>query len=184
MTLNDPLAGFFYDFVSIEALLKGLDKFDDPQLIALIKERCNVDLALPKARYPARDMFDMLKIIHQTVFPQLNDREAMVEMGRATARGFTRTVLGKILNAPMKLLTPERAVHQMVRMYNASLKFGKRVLLKQGEQDYILQFLDDPGHPAFAEGIIKYFFESFNLTQVKIEGRQLQPLAYEVRFSW
>ncbi len=175
---------YLYDFASLEALLKGVNGYDDAALLALVKAGSGVDLAHPKKQYPLEVVDKFLQVVGEARFPELNARERMVALGRATSRGYPQTLVGRVMVAPLKVISPARAVQQMVKMFSTGISFGQRNLVKLAENDYVLQFRDDPGDPAFSEGVIQQFFEDMKLSDVRVISQAVGPKAFDVKISW
>lgn len=175
---------YLHDYGGIEAVLKGVGGYDDPRLLELIKERCGEDLKQPQLQY-SHDLDDkFLNAVREYRFPNLEKRAGMVALGRATALGYTRTLLGQVMVAPLKVVTLDRALHLLVRMLGTNVQFGQRTLLKVAEHHYILQFRDDPRNQAFIEGIIRQFIDGYNLPQATVELEPVDKFAFDVRIRW
>lgn len=184
MTNGDPSQKYLHDYSGIEAVLKGINGIDDPQLLELLKERCGVDLKHPQRQY-SQDLGDeFLNTVREYRFPNLERREGMIALGRATALGYTQTLIGQVMAAPLKVITLDRALHLLVRMLGSSVHFGQRTLQKIAEHEYVMQFRDDPRNQAFIEGIIRQFLDGYNLPGATIEVQPVGHYAFDIKVRW
>jgi len=184
MDANNPAGHYLYNYASIEALLNGVKGFEDAALLARLKEQCGIDTLRPKSHYPLDIMNRVLQILIETRFANMSQPEAMVGLGRCMARGYAQTLVGRIMAAPLKVILPERAVQQMVKMFNTGQSFGQRTLITVATHHYIIEFRDDPGDPAFVEGVVRQFFEDIKLAEARIQTRRVAQKAFDMEISW
>ncbi len=173
-----------FQYSGLEAMLKGLGAFEDEALLALIKERCGVDLKRPKRDYSASVSENIVNTVQQYYFPDLSKHDGLVELGRATARGYNQTIIGQVQSAALKIVTIDRALHLLVKMLNSNVSFGERSLVKVDEHVYIIQFRGDLGNAYFAEGIIKQFLINQNIVQAVVKTRLIDDSSFDIKISW
>lgn len=173
---------FQYSF--FEAMLKGLNASNDETLPALVKERCGVELKHPKRDYPPTINLNIIKTVRKYYFPDLDENDGLVELGRATARGYHKTIIGQVQSATLKIVTIDRALQLLVKMLNSNANFGKRNLIKTDEHNYIIQFRGDVFSPYFAEGIIKQFLKNQSLSQAVVKTQLIDDERSDIKISW
>ncbi len=182
MTVNNER--YVFEYSTLEGILRGVNGLEDRELTDLIKERCGVDLVRPHKQYPTEVGSNVIQVIREARFADLSEQEGLVAMGRATARGYTQTIIGRVMFASLKFLSPERALQLFVKTMNKEVSYGERTLVKQGDQSFILQFRDDPGMPPFAQGLILEFLANLNLPKAAVEVCPVAHYAFDLYISW
>ena len=165
-------------------MLKGLGATKDEALLALVKTRCGVDLKYPQRDYSPTVSANIIKTVREYYFPTLSEYNGLVEMGRATSRGYNQTIIGQVQTAPLKIVTIDRALQLLVKMLNSNANFGERSLVKVDDHNYIIQFRGDLGSAYFAEGIIRQFLKNQNIVQAVVKTRLIDDSSFDIKISW
>jgi len=173
-----------YDFSGLEAMLKGLGAFEDEALLALVKERSGTNLKHPKRDYPPAVGAHIATIIREYYFPDLNENDGLVELGRAIARGYGKTIIGQVQTAALKIVTINRALQILVKMLSSAANFGERNLVKIDEQNYVIQFRGDLGNVYIAEGIIKQFVANQGIHHASVKAQVINSRDFDINISW
>lgn len=173
-----------FQFSGLEAMLKGLGAFEDEALLASVKARSGVDLKYPKRDYSAIVSANIVNTVRKHYFPDLSEHDGLVELGRATTRGYNQTIIGQVQSAALKIVTIDRALHLLVKMLNSNVSFGERSLVKVDQHTYIIQFRGDLGNAYIAEGIVKQFLENQQLPQAVVKNQITNSSTFDIKISW
>jgi uncharacterized protein (TIGR02265 family) len=171
------------DQSSIEATLRGAGVLDDPTVLAVLAA-AGYD---PQRPSPAYDwsIHEVLEAIIPSVLGWTGTHnEHMYRLGRATFIGWGKTIVGRVLSAPLGQATPQRALQIMARLLSLNPLFGTHTLTERGPRDFQITATDDPRHPWFVAGLVIPAIEVSGGQEIRWIAQASAPEAYTIEISW
>lgn len=139
------------------------------------------DRARPKFSYPDEIWIACLKVAARHAFPNLDPEVAQRELGRAWARGFAKTVAGRIALAVVPNLSPVLLVDyipRIVSLTSATMQLRAETL---GPNARLVR-VATPGIqplPDFTAGAIEQ-----GMSKLRVEVAERLADGYSLRISW
>jgi uncharacterized protein (TIGR02265 family) len=139
---------------SIEGLfVRGLSKEMTPALRARLEE-LGIDVSSIQPAYDNDMVVKAIKLAGATLYPQLQETEALREMGKIFMRGFSGTLMGGALVALMKVIGPRRSLERMERNFRTGGNYVQSKFTSLGKGKAQVWFNDVTGIADFYAGII------------------------------
>ncbi len=135
-------------------------------------------------RYPLRLFRQCLDIACRHFYPGLTVEEGRRRLGQQFAKGFSQTVLGRVVGVSLPLLGPVR----FLKKFPEHLRFDSSPILvnsvQVGERQFRMEFRTGVGlSPHFLRGILE---ESLRATRVNPAIRVVQnsPISFDLHITW
>ena len=172
------------DQSSIEATLRGAGVLEHPAVLAALSQAVGYDPQRPQPTYDW-SVHEVLEQIIPTVlgWPGTYD-EHMYRLGRATFIGWGKTIVGRVLSAPIGQATPQRALQIMARLLSLNPQFGTHTLTHRGPRDFQISAANDPRHPWFIAGLVLPAVEVAGGQDILWTAQVSGPEAFTVDISW
>jgi uncharacterized protein (TIGR02265 family) len=143
-----------------------------------------VDVRQLQASYPIEVWNEALEVVWRQRFPQLEREAAYRELGRQLALGFTRTLVGKVVDVSLPLLGPDRFIQRIPSLSRLDT-FEYQVQVAQlGERHYRVAYREDPdAKPDFMAGL---FEEGLRRTGIvpTVTVTHREPHGFHLEMRW
>lgn len=133
--------------------IRGLNS---PPLVTNLLIGLGVDLHRLEPEYPIKTWHAARSVAGRAVFPTLSEQQADRELGRVFIRGYSQTVIGKIIGVSVPLLGPARMLARLPKLMNTSRSGRGMELLVQdiGPRERLLVARDVNAQPDFNAGMV------------------------------
>jgi uncharacterized protein (TIGR02265 family) len=173
-------------YVAIESLLYGFDIKEGSPVMEQVKSICNLHATsnLAEKDVPVEQYIELVQWLASRYYSHLPLSKGLFEVGMRWYEGYRKTILGKVQLAAIHIIGPERTLKKVPAYAEKHSNFGKRNLVQQGPQSYILQFREIPLAPDFVIGILKGGFVECGIEKVSLEWKRLGPEDLDFIISW
>lgn len=143
-----------------------------------------VDVRRLQPRYPIEVWNESLEVAWKHCFSHLERDEAYRELGRQLAHGFSRTLVGKVVDVSLPLLGPERFV-QRIPVLSRLDTFEYQVQVEPlGERRFRVSYREDPdAKPDFMAGLFEVGLRKTGVEPV-VAVTMREPTAFDLEMSW
>jgi uncharacterized protein (TIGR02265 family) len=172
------------DQSSIEATLRGAGVLEDATVLAALAAAVGYDPQRPRPAYDWSVHVVLEEIIPAVLGWTGTHDDHMYRLGRATFIGWGKTIVGRVLSAPLGQATPQRALQIMARLLSLNPQFGTHTLAERGPRDFQIGAEDDPRHPWFIAGLVIPAIEVAGGQDIRWSAQTTGPEAYTVDISW
>ncbi|MDY7227787.1 DUF2378 family protein [Hyalangium rubrum] len=143
-----------------------------------------VDVRRLQPSYPIEVWNEALEVAWKQRFPHLGREDAYRQMGRQLAFGFSRTLVGKVVDVSLPLLGPDRFVMRIPSLSKLdTFEYEVRVE-KLGDKGYRVSYRNDPdAKPDFMAGL---FEEGLRKTGVSptVAVTLREPQGFDLEMRW
>jgi uncharacterized protein (TIGR02265 family) len=143
-----------------------------------------VDVRRLQSNYPIEVWNEALEVARKHRFAHLEREAAYRELGRQLAHGFTRTLVGKVVDVRLPLLGPARFV-QRIPSLSRLASFEYQVQVEPlGERRFRVSYREDPdAKPDFMAGLFEVGLRKTGVEpQVTVTRRE--PKGFDLEMRW
>lgn len=143
-----------------------------------------VDVRRLQPRYSIEVWNEALEVAWKHRFPHLDREAAYRELGRELAYGFTRTLVGKVVDVSLPLLGPERFIQRIPSLSRLD-SFEYHVKVERlGERRFRVSYWEDPdAKPDFMAGLFEVGLSKTGVEPVVVVTMR-GPTGFELEVSW
>ncbi|HEX8699197.1 MAG TPA: DUF2378 family protein [Myxococcaceae bacterium] len=143
-----------------------------------------VDVRHLQPSYPIEVWNDALEVTWRQRFAHLGREAAYRELGRQMALGFTRTLVGKVVDVSLPLLGPDRFVQRIPSLSRLDSFEYKVEVARLAERHYRVSYREDPdAKPDFMAGLFEEGLRRTGIAPtVTVTLRELQGFDLELRW--
>ncbi len=143
-----------------------------------------VDVRRLQAGYPIEVWNDALEVAWKQCFAHLEKEEAYRELGRQLAHGFSRTLVGKVVDVSLPLLGPDRFVQRIPSLSRLDSFEYKVEVARLGERHYRVSYREDPdAKPDFMAGLFEVGLRKTGIVPV-VEVTMREPTGFDLEMRW
>jgi uncharacterized protein (TIGR02265 family) len=113
------------------------------------------DLKRIEPRYTTQVWHDSLDVARKHVFPGLGPQEGYRALGQLFIEGFFKTIIGKLIAAPLPLVGPSPAIKRLAQVWKAGRKDMEVNPVQESERRWRIYFRDRHPLPEFVVGILE-----------------------------
>jgi uncharacterized protein (TIGR02265 family) len=143
-----------------------------------------VDVRRLQPSYPIEVWNKALEVAWKQRYPHLERESAYHELGRQLGQGFIRTLLGKVVDASLPLLGPERFIQRIPSLSRLDTFEYQVQVERLGERRYRISYREDPdAKPDFMAGL---FEEGLRRTGVEptVAVTWREPGGFDLELRW
>jgi uncharacterized protein (TIGR02265 family) len=143
-----------------------------------------VDLRRLQPRYPIEVWNEALDVAWKHRYAHLDRETAYRELGRQWTYGFSRTLVGKVVDVSLPLLGPERFVQRIPTLSRLD-SFEYHVQVEPlGERRFRVSYRDDPdAKPDFMAGLFEVGLRKTGVEPVVVVTMR-EPTGFDLELSW
>lgn len=143
-----------------------------------------VDVRRLQPRYPIEVWNEALEVAWRHRYSHLDREAAYRELGRQLAHGFSRTLVGKVVDVSLPLLGPERFVQRIPSLSRLdSFEYHVRVE-PLGERRFRVSYREDPdAKPDFMAGLFEVGLRKTGAEPVVVVTMR-EPTGFDLEMSW
>ncbi len=144
-----------------------------------------VDVRRLQPTYPIEVWNEALEVAWKQRLAHLSREEAYRELGRKMAQGFTRTLVGKVVDVSLPLLGPERFVQRIPSLHKLD-SFDYQVQAERlGERHFRVKYREDPdAKPDFMAGLFEVGLQRTGVDpQVEVTHRESRGFDLDLRWK-
>jgi uncharacterized protein (TIGR02265 family) len=143
-----------------------------------------VDVGQLQPSYPVEVWNEALEVTWRQRFAHLDRAAAYRELGRRLAQGFSRTLVGKVVDVSLPLLGPDRFVQRIPSLSRLDSFEYQVEVARLGERHYRVSYREDPdAKPDFMAGL---FEEGLRKTGIAptVEVARREPREFDLELRW
>jgi len=143
-----------------------------------------VDVRRLQSSYPIEVWNEALELTWRHSFAHLAREAAYRELGRRLAIGFSRTLVGKVVDMSLPLLGPERFIQHIPSLSRLDSFEYKVEVARLGERHYRVCYREDPdAKPDFMAGL---FEEGLRKTGIAptVGVTRREPQGFDLELRW
>jgi uncharacterized protein (TIGR02265 family) len=125
----------------------------------------NIDKLDPA--YPLAHWAAVLDVSARTLFPELDDDEALAKVGRGVVSSYAQTAIGGALFSVLKLMGPTRALYRLSRNLRSTNNFSEAAVIELAPKSYEVT-LNLVALPHFERGVLEEGLELAGATGVEV----------------
>jgi uncharacterized protein (TIGR02265 family) len=143
-----------------------------------------VDVRRLQAGYPIEIWNEALEVAWRQCFPHLEREAAYRELGRQLAYGFSRTLVGKVVDVSLPLLGPERFVQRIPSLSRLDTFDYKVRVEPLGERRYRVTYREDPdAKPDLMAGLFEVGLRKTGVEPTVVVTHR-EPRGFDLELSW
>lgn len=121
-------------------------------------------------------------LARQHLYPTLSEDAGRAELGRAFARGFQQTMIGRVISVAIPLLGPAGYLKRFPSHMKMSEASGLTVV-EVGPKAFRLEFRQTPVVPGFLAGLLESGVRATRVVP-RVVLRRLEPGAFDINIDW
>lgn len=179
MPTSETVRGFVFN-----AMLAHVADTKGPVLASGLQERFLKKKPNDLLSYPAHDFFKLMHACAEAMAEPAGIDEGLRVMGYASATGFFRSPMGKMLLGIVGRGDPTRLMANEPTAYATSFSFGKRKYERTGERLMVLTHTEDYLPSPYNVGALQGAFDAVEAKAREVVPSALGPDAVRYTITW
>ena len=143
-----------------------------------------VDVRHLHSNYPIEVWNEALELAWRHRFAHLEREPAYRELGRQLALGFSRTLVGKVVDVSLPLLGPDRFVQRIPSLSRLDSFEYQVEVARLGERHYRVCYREDPdAKPDFMAGLFEEGLRKTGIAPTVVVTRR-EPRGFDLELRW